>query len=235
MKRTVSYFKSNYENDTAIEYVDTDLYSCLNCSYTSEDPDCGTETMHFVSNTPKSMEQMAYEAVPKISAFLDAYGEKTVGRPRVNIAFYQYNNSTLFAVEDALLKIAKDYHPDKWYATIRDAGRTIARALLNDRTKVFAFCESNREEARGNPNDHKEEGGWYGIRRIPGFFDNEPGDFIVAVGYYGGGQMGFACVGSEDADDSTCEDALVEAICNATGLSAEHMIFVELDEKKEDE
>ena len=95
--------------------------------------------------------------------------------------------------------------------------------------QTFAFCESDREEAKGNPEDHYDDGGWHGIKRIPGFFDNEKSEFIVAIGHYGGGNVGFAYVDWADADDSTCEDELVRAICKATGWDADNMIFVEED------
>ena len=230
MEKITKYFKYSYDNDTTIEYVITGLYSMLNCSFTSEDPDYGTDTIHYTSVPVKSIEQMAYEMLGEVKDFLD-WRDGSVEAPRCDVHndYGEYSNSTLIAIEYALSAITKNYHPTKWYATIRDAGRFIANALLEDRTRIFAFCESDREEAKGNPNDHIDEGGWHGIKRIHGFFDNEDSEFIVAIGHYGGGNVGFAYVDWADADDSTCEDELVRAICKATGWDADNMIFVEED------
>ena len=230
MEKITKYFKYCYENDTTIEYVNTGLYSMLNCSYTSEDPDYGTDTLHHTANPAKPMEELAYEMLQDVRKYLD-WRDGTDPECYAKHSFYYdgYSNSTLIAIEYALTDITKNYHPTKWYATIRDAGRFIAKALLEDRTRTFAFCESDREEAKGNPEDHYDDGGWHGIKRIPGFFDNEKSEFIVAIGHYGGGNVGFAYVDWADADDSTCEDELVRAICKATGWDADNMIFVEED------
>ena len=61
MEKITKYFKHDYENDTTIEYVNTGLYSMLNCSFTSENPDYGTDTIHYTAEPAVSMEQMAYE------------------------------------------------------------------------------------------------------------------------------------------------------------------------------
>ena len=61
MEKITKYFKYCYANDTTVEYVNTGLYSMLNCSYTSEDPDYGTDTIHFAMKENASMERIAYE------------------------------------------------------------------------------------------------------------------------------------------------------------------------------
>ena len=231
MEKITMYFKNDYEKDTTVEYVNTGLYSMLNCSFTSEDPDYGTETIHYTMQPAVPRDQLAYETLNEIKRVLNAReNPREYEIPReLQIAYEDYSNTTLIAVERALADITKNYHPTKWYATIHDAGRFIANALLEDRTRTFAFCESDREEAKGNPEDHYDVGGWHGIKRIPGFFDNEKSEFIVAIGHYGGGNVGFAYVDWANADDSTCEDELVRAICKATGWDADNMIFVEED------
>lgn len=233
MFKTTKYFKYCYENDTTVEYVATGLYTMLNCSFTSEDEDYGTDTIHFRMKGDVSMERISFEMLREIKDFLD-YREGSIEASRADVQndYDQYSNSTLIAFEYALSDITKDYNPGKWYATISDAGRMISKALLEDRTKVFSFCESNREEANGDPAKHEDNGNWYGVRRIPGFFDNDPGEFIVAVGYYGGGKVAFAYADWDEADDSTCESALVGAICKATGLCMDDMIYIEEEEEE---
>ena len=231
MKRTVRYFTNDYENDTAIEFVEAGLYSCLNCSFTSEDYDYGTDTIHYTyPDCSASIEQVAYEMLQEISEYLERTNDGM--KRHVKSVYNEYSNSTLYAIEKALKTITKNYCPKKWYSTIWDASTRIAKALLADRTKTFAFCESDAEEAHGNPKDHNDDGGWHGIQRIDGFFDNEPDEFIVAVGHYGGGNVGFGY------RDSSCGNNINEyatavrnAISNATGWGLDEIIYIEEDEK----
>ena len=235
MEKITKYFTSDYENDTTIEYVNIGAYSMLNCSFTSEDPDYGTDTIHFVAKPAESIEEMAYKRKAEITRYCDRmdlglYRDVSDNERRI---YGDYSNSTLYAIEKALHSIAKDYNPGRWYMTIGDASAMIAETLIKDRTRVFAFCEADREEAKTDPLFHKDNGGWHGIRRIDGFFDNEPDEFIVAVGHYGGGAVGF---GYEDRemDMESYVRAVRRAITSATGWDADNMIYVELEPKKEE-
>lgn len=233
MEKITKYFKHDYENDTTIEYVNTGLYSMLNCSYTSEDPDYGTDTIHFTATPAENMEQMAYNMLYEIKDFLD-YRDGSVEAPRCDVQndYGEYSNSTLIAIESALYQVTKDYEPTKRYATIRDASEWIAKELIADRRKEFAFCESDYEEAKGNPLKHNDEGGWHGIKRIDGFFDNEPNEFIIAVGHYGGGNVAFGYndFGSKN-DVNEYARTIRGTICQATGWDTYQMIYIEEEGK----
>ena len=234
MEKIPKYFKHDYENDTTIEYVNTGLYSMLNCSYTSEDEDYGTDTIHYTVKPAVSMSEIANKMCRELSEFcnkMDAglYNEVS-GEARMK--FGDYSNSTLYAIENALMKIKEEYYPTKRYATIRDASEWIAKELIADRTKKFDFCESNYEEAKGDPNDHEEQGGWHGIERIDGFFNNEPEEFIVAVGYYGGGHVAFGYNDIDSKDDvNEYAQTIRRTICQATGWDSDSMIYIEEEEK----
>lgn len=233
MVKITKYFEYCYENDTTVEYVNTGLYSMLNCSYTSEDPDYGTDTIHFTANPAKSMEQMAYEMLGEVKDYLDwRDGEIEAPRADVQNDYEDYSNSTLIAIEYALTDLSKEFNPTKRYATIRDASEWIAKELIADRRKEFAFCESDYEEAKGNPLEHKEEGGWHGVKRIDGFFDNDPDEFIIAVGYYGGGDVAFGYNDCSSLDDvNEYAKTICKTICNATGWDSDNMIYIEEEEK----
>ena len=118
----------------------------LNCSFTSEDEDYGTDTIHSSPATPpKPREQMAYEMAQEIAAYLDATGDGTY---RKNGAPYEkqygdFSNSTLYAIEKALNELAGDYKPDpkEWHVTITDAGKIIATRMLSGKCKRFALCD----------------------------------------------------------------------------------------------
>lgn len=234
MEKITKYFKHDYENDTTIEYVNTGLYSMLNCSFTSEDPNYGTDTIHYTANLVESMEKLAYDMLYEVKDFLD-YREGSVEAPRCDVQndYGDYSNSTLYAIEKALHEIAEGYHPNKWYATIADASFMMAKRFLENSDVTFAFCESNSLEAKRNPAEHEDNGGWHGVKRIPGFFDNEPNEFIVAVGHYGGGNVGFGYADYGATDElSEISYAIRKAICEATGLDAYNYIYIEEDEKE---
>ena len=148
--------------------------------------------------------------------------------------FGDYSNSTLYAIEKALAEISDGYRPSKWYATIRDASFLMAKRFLEKCDVTFAFCESDRMEASGDPEKHVDAGGWHGVKRIPGFFDNEPNEFIVAVGHYGGGNVGFGYADYSATDElSEIARAIRKAICEGTGWDADNCIYIEEDEKEE--
>ena len=127
----------------------------------------------------------------------------------------------------------EEYRPKKWYMRIDEASKIIAERMIEDRNVVFDFCESDSLEAKGNPEDHEDKGGWHGIKRIPGFFDNEPSEFIVAVGHYGGGNVGFGYSYDEVEYVDDAVRAVRHAICEATGWDADNMIYIEEMENKE--
>lgn len=235
MEKITKYFRHDYENDTTIEYVNTGLYSMLNCSFTSEDPDYGTDTLHWTSGKPVPIAQIAYEMQNRLTKYLDKmdhgyYHDVDDGDRHM---FGDYSNSTLYAIEKALHEIAEGYRPNKWYATIADASFMMAKRFLENSDVTFAFCESDREEANGNPAEHEDNGRWHGVKRIPGFFDNEPNEFIVAVGHYGGGNVGFGYADYGATDElSEISRAIRKAICEATGWDADNYIYIEEDEKE---
>lgn len=240
MNRTVEYFSHDYDADTAIEYVNTGMYSMLNCSFTCEDPDYGTDTLHSDSaNPPKPREQMAYEMAQEIKEYLDATEDGThrICNAPYTSRYGEYSNSTLYAIEKALKDLAGDYNPiqTKWFMTIRNAGKMIAEKFLSGETKCFSYCESNQDEMNENTPDKYQGEGWYGIKRIPGFFDNSQDEFIIAAGYYGGGNCAFGYVYWGDIDTDEPANAVANAICESTGRTLDDIIFVEIEEDDKDE
>jgi len=227
MERIVKYFKADYENDTAIEYVNTGLYSMLNCSFTSEDPDYGTDTIHYSVHNVQTMEQIAYSLLSDITEILNRRESKQTITER----YRDYSNSTLIAIELALKEITKNYEPKKRFIKIKDAAKYIAKKMLSRECTNFSFCEADAYEEENCFNPEGYEGtGWYGIKRIPGFFDNTRDELIVACGYYGGGNCTFAYVWSEETDTSEPAEAIEKAICDATGKYNYDLIFVEEEE-----
>ena len=244
MKRSVEFFAHNYDFDTAIEYVNTGMYSMLNCSFTSEDEDYGTDTIHSdPANPPKPREQMAYEMAIEIEEYLNATYDGMIRKDNEPYAFRykDYSNSTLYAIEKALRDLAGDYKPNPtaWYATIKDAGKIIADRMLSGKCKQFALCDvdddviANYSAAYFESMGDGSGEGWYGVKRIEGFFDNSPRELIVAVGYWGGGNCTMAYADEESTDTSWPAESIAQAISESTGLELNHVIFVEEDDKDE--
>lgn len=233
MEKITKYFSCDYHNDTTIEYTKTGLYSGLTCSFTSEDPAYGTDTLHYNSEPAESIEVLSYEMLQEITQYLDCRDSGDEPPRELELVYGEYSNSTLIAIEKALQEIVGDFHPTKWYMTILNASKMIAKALHEDRTKVFAFSESCEEEAKGDPENHKDTGGWFGIKRIDGFFDNEPEEFIIAVGHYGGGGVafGYADFGMQD------EEELANIVCDAisTGMGLDPTEYLYVEEEKHNE
>ena len=233
MNRIEINYSHDHENDTKIIYSFDEKGSHLVATFTSEDPDYGTDALELNAEPAESLDEMANCWLEEISEYLDKTDDG-IHRPgeagqELEMCYGEYSNTTLFAVENAL-RVIVGKHADrtKHYMTIEEASRMVAKALLNDRTKTFAFCESDSEEAKGDPYAHRDEGGWHGIKRVDGFFDNDKEEFIVAVGHYGGGHCGFGYL-DYDFDFEDCVRAVRKAICEGTEWDADNYIYIEED------
>ena len=240
MKKTTKYFKFDYENDTTIEYVSTGMYSMLNCSYTSEDPDYGTDTVHYVVNKDISMEEIAYQMMREITQFLNKtdsgkYGEIS---DRHNALFGGYGKSTLYAIEHALKPIADEFKCPSWFGHLEDVSREIARRIIKDGNRTFSFCESDQTEWDSySPEEYEMRGSeWYGIKQLNPVFDNDSCEYIVAIGYYGGGCFESAYAYDDGLNDCDTINNLGRAICNAIGritdMGPQSVVFA-CEEKEE--
>lgn len=228
MKKFTEYFTNDYEKDTTIEYVQAGSYTTLNCLFTSEDSDYGTDTLCYKMPGDVPRERIAYRLLCKIESYLDFRDGKTnTDRPA---AYYnEYSNSTLIAFENSLRKISANYVPTRWFMKVNDAAEMIAKAMVEDRNKRFAYCIVSEEEAQGDPEDFKDDGGWYGIRRIPGFFDNEEEEFIVAAGHFGGGGVGFGYANVCASGDDYYRAVLSAIVSPHSEFYNDSMIYIEID------
>lgn len=228
-KITITY-THDHENDTVITYWNDGTASHLVASYTSEDPDYGMDTLEY--QYVGTLTEMADSYLEMLSGYLDSTnnGLNRSGDTSdlLELLFGDYSNSTLCAIENALRAIVGQKPETQRfrgkYMTIADASKMVASELVKDRNRTFAFCEAMEDD--GEEPDH---GGWHGIKRIDGFFDNDPEEFIVAVGYYGGGSFSIGYVDVDGMFDEYVKE-VCRAICNATGFDADNMIYIEEDE-----
>ena len=232
MKKITKYFTHDYENDTTIEYVNTGFYCALTCSFTSEDIDMGTETIHFNTESAECFEEISYELLREIKQFLDCRkGVPGARMPEHENYFCKFCNTTLYAIENALFTITKNFSVNKRYMTIWDASEWVAKEFIKNRRTHFAFVESNEEEAQEDPNKHVNNGGWHGIKRIDGFFDNEEEEFIIAVGHYGGGHVAFGYSDFRLENDLNEYARVIRgAICQSLDCGSSDIIYIEKEE-----
>ena len=221
MEKITKHFTHDYENDTTIEWVNTGMYSMLNCSFTSEDPNYGTDTIHYGvgSSSVKPIAQMAYEMLDELTPYLNKRGRGENNSIPVALRKMDddYSNSTLYAIENALKVIASDYHFDKWFGHLENVTREIAKRMIENGDRSFSFCQSSEDDwSRYSAEEYENIGtGWYGIKRLDSVFDNEPCEYIVAVGYYGGGSFECLYMYDEGGDVDDTINELGRAICKA--------------------
>jgi hypothetical protein len=254
MKKTTDYFYYCYENDTTVEYVDAEHYSMLNVSFTSEDEDAGTETIHSDPAVPaKPMEQMAYEMLQELKEYMDMCDEgKWKDIPHeLHMKYDQYMNSTRIAAENALQQIAKDYEPVVRnkdgnlvrIMTVRDAAKLIRDIAAETKDVKVDFGVSVGEQIEDRPlkyyAEHNGDVAWFGVKQIWNGADLFDGtgfdtDYIFIVGHYGGGCISTAYFCSDDYEHITEWDAeeLVKAMCESADVDPDEKILVEVIEKK---
>ena len=252
MEKITKTFTHEYENDTTIEYFNTGKYAGLTCSFTSEDPAYGTDTLHYNSEPADTMEALAYEMHEEIRQYLDMTDDgihrgKAKGS-ELDLVYGEYINSTLYAIENALTETAKDYKPGSvkdedgniyQILTIEEAAKAIKETIVEDTKVMF---DIGTGISHHDPKYYVEHPGypyWYGVKLIPNdenLFDGYgfSRDYIFMVGYFGGGNISMAYFNneSESLKEWNAEE-LVEAICKSTGMERTDKILLETIKKEE--
>ena len=246
MEKITRYFTHDYENDTTVEFVSTGLYTTLNCAWTCEDPDFGTETIRYSSGLDVTMEKIADEMLRKVHAYLNWKENKSSEIDGSIVVWLdEYGNSTLYAVEKALMKITgkayNGYGHTLQILTIGDAAKVIKDTIAENINAEFAIgigvdCRNVEDYV------HDDDGlYWYGVKLIPndenlfdgsGFYQ----DYIFMVGCYGGGNisMAYFCNESMSLNEWDGEE-LVKAMCESLDMSRDGKILLETIEKKNQE
>ena len=252
MEKIARAFEYDYENDTTIEYFNTGLYAGLNCSFTSEDPAYGTDTLHYNSEPADTMEALAYEMLEEIRYYLDATNDgmnrvdvnvdPTARSAELELVYGEYSNSTLYAIEKALAEISKDYRPGP---VINRSGHQIQVLTIEDVAKAIKNTVMETTNVKFNlgvgVEDHsvqyfiKEERDlyWYGVKLLPNDENLFDGcefyrDYIFMVGYFGGGNVAMAYFCNEYMSLEEWDgEELVEAICKSLDMKRDEKILLE--------
>jgi hypothetical protein len=250
MEKITRYFKHDYENDTTIEFVNTPLYAMLNCSFTSEDPDYGTDTLHFTCCRECTFESIAYNMKKELSKFLDLKENreyKKLEELNAQIDYDQYSLSTLFAIESALTEISRDYHPEVrslegnliQLVTVREAAELIKRTYTERKDVHFDFHVGIDPDR--TLEDYSIDLGdlyHYGVKMIENDKDLFDGsgfdtDYIFLCGCYGGGNITMAYYVTNDYMhvDEQSADELIKAMCESADVRANEIILLETIEE----
>ena len=113
MNTITIYYSHDYADDTKIVYSFDEHGSHLEMSYTSEDPDYGTDTLEYNAEPAESLHDIATDYLEELTEYLDktADGIRRPGEAsrELELVFGDYSNSTLYAVENALRTITGQY------------------------------------------------------------------------------------------------------------------------------
>ena len=251
MEKITKTFTHEYENDTTIEYFNTGKYAGLICSFTSEDPAYGTDTLHYNSEPADTMEALAYEMREEIRQYLDMTDDGIhrgkAESSELDLVYGEYSNSTLYAIENALTEIAKDYKAGSvkdedgniyQILTIEEAAKAIKETVFEGANVTF---DIGTGISHYDPKYYVENPGylyWYGVKLIPNdenLFDGYGPyrDYIFMVGYFGGGNISMAYFNSEFGSLNEWDaEELVKAICESTGIKRTDTVLLETIKKE---
>ena len=71
-ERSIRFYTHDYPADTRLEYARTGDRSELKLSFSSEDPDMGTEEMIYAGENGESMQELAADLKAELTGYLDA-------------------------------------------------------------------------------------------------------------------------------------------------------------------
>ena len=112
-ERSVRFYSHDYPADTTLEYTRTGNRSELRLSFSSEDPDMGTEEMLYAGENGESMQELVADLNDELNSYLDAADTSSFwqqqgmtlpeGIHSPDDYFSEYSRTALYAFE-ALLK-----------------------------------------------------------------------------------------------------------------------------------
>lgn len=110
-ERSIRFYSHDHPADTTLEYTRTGSRSELRLSFSSEDPDMGTEEMIYAGDNGESMQELAADLKAELTGYLDAadtssfYQQQGMQPDEIHSQgdFGEYSRTSLYAFE-ALLR-----------------------------------------------------------------------------------------------------------------------------------
>ena len=117
-ERSVRFYSQDYPADTVLEYTRTGDRSELRLSFSSEDPDMGTEEMVYGADGGESMQELVSELKAELTGYLDAedtssfYEQQGLSRrdglQSQEEYFSEYSRTSLYAFEAILQQTERE-------------------------------------------------------------------------------------------------------------------------------
>ena len=116
-ERSIRFYSHDYPADTTLEYARTGDHSELRLSFSSEDPDSGTEELVYAGENGKSMQELTADLKEELAAYLDAadtssfYQQQGIPQPdgmRSQIDYSEYSRTSLYAFEAILMQTERE-------------------------------------------------------------------------------------------------------------------------------
>ena len=117
-ERSIRFYSHDYPADTTLEYSRTGDRAELRLSFSSEDPDMGTEEMIYAGENGESMHELVADLHGELTAYLDAADSSSFvqqqglssdfGIHDENDYYAEYSRTALYAFESLLSKTEKE-------------------------------------------------------------------------------------------------------------------------------
>lgn len=99
-------YTHDYTDDTTLTYTSTEDRSEIELTFTSEDPDIGTEILIYGSDQEVTMGCLMQELMDEIGAYLDDK-ETGINDPLYGEFYCGYTNTALYAFENILNELLR--------------------------------------------------------------------------------------------------------------------------------
>ena len=129
-ERSIRYFTHDYTADTRLEFTRTGQRSELTLSFSSEDPDMGTEEMIYAGDDGESMHELIADLRAEITGYLDAADSssfvqqqglsKDFGIRNATDYYDEFSRTALYAFESALQTMERECRQNLVWTPIQE-------------------------------------------------------------------------------------------------------------------
>ncbi len=173
-ERSIRFYSHDYPADTTLEYTRTGNRSELRLSFSSEDPDMGTEEMLYAGENGESMQELVADLKAELTGYLDAvdtssfYQQQGIslsdGIHSQDDYFSEYSRTSLYAFEAILQQTERESVQNmEW------------KPIDPDKQDWLYSADSQADMERGCIGHLRGDFGSSGTEFWTGWFDHQPG------------------------------------------------------------
>ena len=173
-ERNIRYFTHDYTADTRLEFTRTGQRSELTLSFSSEDPDMGTEEMIYAGENGESMHELVTDLHAELTGYLDAADsssfalqqglEAELGIHDAADYYGEYSRTALYAFESALQAMERDLRENLPWQPVQA-----------DQESWLYSADRNADLERGCVGHLRGDFGHGGKEFWTSWFDHQPG------------------------------------------------------------